>query len=253
MPRIDPVALREVALGRLAILFPELAVSPRGTDAFVLDLTWPDGVTAALSLENPWREIEQNHGQDVDIVAIVDRYVRAMARSAVTRRPGHLVVMVKTDAFMDAARARGITLSAQPLAGDLHVVLAWDQPDAVAFATDVVDVARSVQVASRNVMRLIEGPHVDGDGPWMLRCGGTYEASLLVCDFWPKLKEGLGIRGRMVVAVPARDVLLVADGDAPEHLAALRQSIDHAFAAGFSYLLSRCLLVWVDNAWQELV
>jgi len=161
--------------------------------------------------------------------------------------------MVKTDAFMEAARARGITLSAQPLAADLHVVLAWDQPDAVAFATDVTDVARSVQVAARNVMRLIEGPHVDGDGPWMLRCGGTYEASLLVCDFWPKLKAGLGITGQMVAAAPARDVLLVADGGVPEQITALRQSVDHAFAAGFSYLLSRRLLVWTSEGWEELV
>lgn len=253
MSRIDPVALREVALGRLAILFPEMVVSPRETDVFVVDLTWPDGVTAALSLENPWREIEQSSGQDVDIVAIVDRYLRAMARPAVARRPGHLVVMVKTDAFLEAARARGIALSAQPLAADVHAVLAWDQPDAVAFANDVGDVGRSVQVASRNLLRLIDGPHVEGDGPWMVRCGGTYEASLLLCDFWPKLKAGLGIAGRMVAAVPARDVLLVADGDVPEQIQALRQSVDHAFAAGFSYLLSRRLLVWTSEGWEELV
>jgi uncharacterized protein YtpQ (UPF0354 family) len=87
------------------------------------------------------------------------------------------------------------------------------------------------------------------DGIRMVVLDGTYESSLV---FLPALWQGLDDRmGRVVVAVLARDILLLADGDDQSQIATLRRVAKGA-STRFEHPISEDLFLWTGSDWQAL-
>jgi hypothetical protein len=75
------------------------------------------------------------------------------------------------------------------------------------------------------------------------------ESSLLLADaFWADLSPSLP--GSPVVAVPARDVLLITGSESPAGLAKAARCVERVFFAGSHHLLVQDLLERRDGRWQ---
>lgn len=113
----------------------------------------------------------------------------------------------------DPERARLVT---RPWKADLFQVFAFDSPHSLRYVSQgdleslgvrmeaLVD--RGVQTARSRMGEVEAG---DAGAVTVLRAGGTFESSLLLMDgLWQDIAGDLG--GELVVAVPVRDVVLVA-------------------------------------------
>lgn len=144
-----------------------------------------------------------------------------------------------------------------PFIGDMVLMYALDFPTHVSYLapsdleraslsrTDLTDIAfinfdrrgATVQVFSEPPL------HV-------LVLDGFYEASFLARPgFWPEVEEMMGFRPAVIA--PTRDLVVFADAEDPEALAALRGVRDEALEAG-AYPLSEMLLVWDGEGWTVL-
>ena len=75
------------------------------------------------------------------------------------------------------------------------------------------------------------------------------ESSLLLAEaFWADLSPTLP--GSPVVAVPARDVLLITGSQSPAGLAKASRCVERVFFAGSHHLLTKDLLTRRGNRWQ---
>ena len=85
----------------------------------------------------------------------------------------------------------------------------------------------------------------------MLTAGGNYEATLILLpEVWESIEEM--VTGRVVVAVPGREVIFVADDTDPANLSALRRATSAALEKG-DKPLSRVFLRWTGETWEEYV
>jgi len=82
-----------------------------------------------------------------------------------------------------------------------------------------------------------------------VQAGGEHEAALLlVDDLWSGPSIAVKVRGEPVVAVPARDVLLVTGADDPAGLEKVRSAAARVLREGTD-TLSADLLVWRAGRW----
>lgn len=87
-----------------------------------------------------------------------------------------------------------------------------------------------------------------GNGFFMLTADGTYEASLLLSDkIW--MNEALVVKGDIVVAAVARDLVVITGSEDGENLARVRKIVAETEATG-SYLVSPRLFVRRDGRWM---
>ncbi len=139
----------------------------------------------------------------------------------------------------------------EPLAGALVVRYVELRPGgeadvtAAALAGAGVDRADLRPLAVKNLKGLLPGVGLEGrDGLYMLSAGGEYEASLLLVeDLWRGEEIAPKVKGEVVVAVPARDLLLVTGSLDEAGLGKLRALVQRVLAEGTS-TLSGDLLVW---------
>lgn len=139
----------------------------------------------------------------------------------------------------------------EPLAGALVVRYVELRPGgeadvtAAALAAAGVDRADLRPLAVKNLKGLLPGVGLEGrDGLYMLSAGGEYEASLLLVeDLWRGEEIAPKVKGEVVVAVPARDLLLVTGSLDEAGLGKLRTLVQRVLAEGTS-TLSGDLLVW---------
>lgn len=88
-----------------------------------------------------------------------------------------------------------------------------------------------------------------GDRIYMITAGGNYEATLLLLpEVWESVSSM--VPGRIVAAVPARDVLYVTGDADRENVAALRQWTSQALEK-VEKPLSRAFLRWTGDSWEE--
>jgi len=127
----------------------------------------------------------------------------------------------------------GGRLYVEPLAGELSVVYAFDTPEMLEFATaDSVARLRLDPPALRKLAvdnlfdRIGDDVNIEArnDGIHDVVADGTFESSLLLVDsLWSQ--ENFQLRGRPVVFVPARHVLLVVGSEDAAALGAARRIV----------------------------
>lgn len=171
---------------------------------------------------------------------------------------------IKTTAWLDVSAAQlssiGVPADQQPasrrLVGDLSVTYVEDKPGAVRYLSTAelegldLDASSAHALALGNLAPRVSDLQVRGKrGRFTARLDGTYDASLvLFLDQWI---DRLPLKGVPVLAVAARDELMVCGSDDEESLAALRAAAAH-IAGSSAYGLSGRLFAWRAGRLQEL-
>jgi uncharacterized protein YtpQ (UPF0354 family) len=177
------------------------------------------GLERTLFLSNPYQEYALDPQRFSDIVK---RFVAAMLQSDSRHAkldPSRIVPVIKDRKWLFDLRQ---TLKAQgkeqehlseSLNDELIIVYAEDDPARMRYLSADEDVGVSRQkvraLAIENLRRIL--PKIEmrsGDHVLLVSAGGDYEPSLLLLDeIWSGGQ--IKVNGEIVVAIPARDVLLV--------------------------------------------
>lgn len=138
-------------------------------------------------------------------------------------------------AKQDLPKSGSMPLLTAPLAGDAVVGFVLDLPDRYVFTTSAelelwqVSQEELVQEAFGNLGRSINLPKPE-NGIWELRRSDGFNAArLLLKDVWRDLASQ--VQGKLVIAIPSRDVLLAFSDDNPARVAAMRQQTQRIYSS----------------------
>jgi len=146
------------------------------------------------------------------------------------------------------------------LVGDLFIVYAFDLPGHFQYVMEHdrktlgLDPGGLRKLSVANLTRLRSKPRVlqASRGAVRLTLDGNLEASLLLVDhLWPQLARG--IAGETIVAVPARDCLVVSGTEIAGGVEALRQGVKRVWEnpkTNPKLVLTRSLLVRRGGSWH---
>lgn len=257
---LAPAAFSEDMARRVRAAAPDAQVRVAGELELEI-ASGPDG-GGRIYLENAYRMYRGLAPAERE--EMIERFVRSFADATRGFEPTReaIIPIVKDRAWLDeieaSVRAQGGESQAkvfEPLNDHLAVVYAIDTPHNIAYLspgmleTLGVERAELRALAVRNLRGLLPGIEVQrGEKLGMVVADGNYEASLLLFDdLWAR--EGERLRGAMVAAVPARDLLLFADGADADAVAQL-QDLATRMRAEATYALTDRLFVRKGEDWR---
>jgi uncharacterized protein YtpQ (UPF0354 family) len=222
-----------------------------------------DGTELKQFLDNAWADARETSNR----VEVCEKYVAALKQNQ-TELSGSsgpldtnsIVAVVRDDQFLQQIAKYEVRATnrivAEPLVADLHVAYGLDSARGMAYLTegDRARIGLALpelrKLALTNLHRILEAPRRVGDGPvYMIVADGTYESSLLLADkLWDN--QAPLVKGDLVAAVPARDVLLFTGSGSPDGLKAMRQSVDKTYKDA-SHVISKTLLVRRNGQWEK--
>ena len=214
---LSPQAFTQEFARALAAALPSRTVAVKRD----LELTVTDagGGDTTIFLANPYNEYSREPAR---LAEIVQTFAAALSQSASGKTAvdrSRIIPVIKDRKWIadvhGALKARGV--EQQHLTDDFNeqliIVYAEDDPTRMRFLTaqEDIGVARHElrALAVENLRRILPKIEMRGDDKVLLvSAGGDYEASLLLIDeIWSGGQ--IKVNGDIVVAVPARDVLLV--------------------------------------------
>jgi uncharacterized protein YtpQ (UPF0354 family) len=153
------------------------------------------------------------------------------------------------------ARLEGNAPLSRSYVGDMSIFVVEDLPGGVSFLTDDALVELDLtetdlfRRALENMYEQNWQPRLEGgDGVFVMLLDGNYEATLLLIpEVWQQLDE---IMEEVVVAVAARDLVMIADTGVPGAVDRLRGALPTP-EENISYAISNRLLVWREARWQS--
>lgn len=178
----------------------------------------------------------------------------------VERDRSTIVPRIKHDHFLTTLRDMDLPADDMPvterLIADLLVTYAFDLPAAFQMVTvrDLkelsIDPATLRGLAIENVRRGNPGIGLEEQPPFLqVVTGNNLEACVLLsAKFWNNLAAQAP--GEIVVAVPSRDVVLIAFSPSADELQLLRQIITDVRQVEPTHGLTAELLTWKDSAWS---
>ena len=218
-----------------------------------VDWVLPGGTAAAVFMGNHHAHY-QRHLDEVE-AQFAEMYAAALTADAPVPKDGTLLAVLKPAAWLETTRQQlasvGAPNGAWPLTAEvapgLIAAYAIDTPQTLSFVTtddagrfggaDQVHAQALAGLAALADRTTIEG----GGGRFGMRGDGTHDASLaLVYD---RLAPRLDIVGPPVIAIPARDELLIGDGADPEIVESLR-AIASRIHRTATYPISPRLYTW---------
>lgn len=228
-------------------------------------IKFDDGGELKAFLDNAWAEATKAGA--VNRADVCRRYLASLTTSRIAYGreadlpdTNNIVAVIRDDLFLKQYEKLGATttnrLVHEPLAADLHVVLAIDSPGAIAYLTEgnrkalSLDLPALRKLSLLNLRRILPEVSRRGSGPlYMLTAGGDYESSLLLSDkLWND--QSASVEGNLVAAVPSRDVLLFTGSASTEGIKQMRQTVDKIFEGG-SHVISKTLLVRRNGRWEK--
>lgn len=259
-PPLDQRAFTRAYAERLQQALPKAKVQVKGP----LEVRWtpPGGTEATSYLDNAWKEYAADPAR---LGEVLDRLVGAaqeVGREAGrTVDPRRVVPVIKDRGWLEESRRALRASGAEDVSkvaeinedynGALTIFYAEDREKGIAYLTAEALAKAGLKrselraLAVRNLKGLL--PAIDlegGDGLYMVTAGGDYEASLLlVDDLWTGPDIAPKVRGAVVVAVPARDLLLVTGSEDPAGLEKVRELAAKVLKEG-TYTLTDQLFVW---------
>jgi hypothetical protein len=262
-PGLAPDAFADEVARRVRALSPDLDV--RVVGALELAIGHGDGEGGNRAyLHNAYRMYQGEAPEARD--ALVDRFVRSFADAARGLEPSReaIIPIIKDRGWIAEVGASLQAVGGTPqekvhedLNDELVVVYALDTPSNIAYLLPGMleelgvrrDELRGLSV--RNLRGLLPGIEVHrGPQISMVTADGNYEASLLLFDdLWAR--EGEKLRGAPVAAVPARDLLLFADGADAEAVAQLR-ALASKMRDDATYALTDRLFIREGEGWRPL-
>jgi uncharacterized protein YtpQ (UPF0354 family) len=201
----------------LSAALPTATVTVKG--ALALSIKEASGLDRTIFLANPYKEYLLDPTRFGDIVK---GFVAAMARSGSGQAKldrSHIIPVIKDRKWLDdlhtmlKAQGKDQEYLAETFNSELVIVYAEDDPTRMRYLTTSEDIGVGRQelraLAIDNLKRILPKIEMRGDDHVLVvSAGGDYEASLLLIDeVWSGGQ--VKVNGDIVVAVPARDVLLV--------------------------------------------
>lgn len=247
-------ALKTVIPDRKIEIVKPLEIRIKGNDG-------DHDVTAYL--DNAYNQSLRDPGLKDQIIA---RYAMSYADEPVADAPidpARIIPVLKDRAWLaDTARALAANGATEPpeyvfedLNGELVVVYAEDAPRTIRYfpesRLEEAGVKRTElrARATENLMRILPDMKIHA-GPLfsMITAGGDFEASLLLVDeLWTS--GDIEVDGDFVVAVPARDVLLVTGSNNAAGIAKLEE-LARETAGESSYALTSTLFVYRNGKFE---
>jgi len=227
-------------------------------------VTMADGKTSTAYLDNAFQAVQRDPASKAEVIA---RHVGLMADltdldTAIEVK--NIVPVIKDRAWVSETQAsRQARTSGVPFKyvyddfnQELVIVYAEDKPtqtnyfDAASLAKAGVDRKALKSLALANLLRILpELKREEIDGVSMLTAGGDYDASLLLVDeIWSG--DMLKVEGEIVVAVPARNVLLFVPASDQARVDELKALVRRVFAE-YSYTLTDQLFVFRKGKFQR--
>jgi uncharacterized protein YtpQ (UPF0354 family) len=248
-------ALREAAQ------IPDCKVRISGARELTIKLQ--NGTELKQFLDNAWADARAAS----DRAEVCEKYMDALKQGAkdlvgpsTPPDTNSVVAVVRDQLFlgqMEKAGARSTNrIVTEPLVADLHVAYGRDSERGMAYLNESDRVRLGLglpelrKVAMANLHRILDSPRRVGDGPvYMIVADGTYESSLLLAD---KLWESQAsvVKGDIVAAVPARDVLMFTGSESPDGLEQLRKEVQKIHKEA-SHVISKTLLVRRNGRWEK--
>lgn len=232
-----------------------------------LEVAPPGQSPQLVYLDNAHRQALKN---PADTDAVIARHIAALqgTRATDTAQPidlARVVPIVKDRAWAEGV-ARTVTqrggkapkpLFQEPLNDALTVHYAEDAPERLRYLTEADLAAWTTRpealrvLALANLRRVLSDVEVRrGNGLAMVTAGGNFEASLLLLDsLWTEAQ--IGLPEPWVVAVPARDLLLVTSLSTPAMVERLRGIAQKAHRES-AYALTPELFVRREGKWVAL-
>jgi uncharacterized protein YtpQ (UPF0354 family) len=245
---------------RLQVALPAATVAVQGD----LEVRWtpPSGSVHTSFLDNAWKEYAADPAALEQVMERMVGAAREIAEATgrvVDRR--RVVPVIKDRGWLEerrrALRAGGagdvsrVDEVSEDYNGALTIFYAEDRERGIAYLT-ADELARAGlkraelrALAVRNLKGLLSAIELEGgNGLYMITAGGDYEASLiLVDDLWTGESIAPKVKGEVVIAVPARDLVLVTGSQDPAGLQKLRDLARKVMKEG-TYTLTDQLFVW---------
>jgi uncharacterized protein YtpQ (UPF0354 family) len=228
----------------------ELRVTPPGADAQSVFLD-----NLYLTCVKSWRR----RGP------IIARFVDSLAEIELDHfLPKDIIPIIKDTPWVTevetAMQAKGAEMRAtvtEAYNNELSILYAVNQANSIRYLTPEELTEVNLQgeslrnFAVRNLQEILPNVVLETHGPIRrLQAGGMFEASLILLDrVWNK-KE-LEIKGDIVIAIPSRELLLVADSNDPQALATIRKAAT-GLARDAAYRLTDQLFIRRDGTFQPL-
>lgn len=259
----DDDAFTTYAAERMAKELPEYNVRPAGK--LTLEGKRSDGEsTGQLSLDRVYAYCSRN-AQNCS--AAIDQYAKGMAESVKERnRPierNMVRVAIRPAAYVEQIRKQfGGTANVytKPVTQGLVAIAVLDFTRSVRFVNDkdlsklALSEAELIKLGEENlrssIKSLAEVAPVPTANSFGRISGEDYATSrILFLDDWRELSSRLN--GKLVVMLPAPDVLLYGDGSSAVGVEALR-TFANEVARKSSRPLSPILLQWSETGWSEV-
>ena len=242
-------------------------VEARITGPLKLFVEWRDSGQHQIFLDNAYTQYET---EPEDLEKILSTYITASLESMQPGDddfdPARLVPVIKDRGYLDEIRlslnsgdggAEDLSLVHERYNDDLVILYAEDTPSNIRYFTE--DAVEDLGLAEselraraiENLRGLLPAIEMHGeDGTYMLTADGNYEASLLLFDdIW--MSGQIEVRGDLVVAVPARDMLLVTGSEDPGGLELVRSLVAEVISSS-AYRLTDRLFVYRDGQFLRL-
>jgi uncharacterized protein YtpQ (UPF0354 family) len=253
---LSPRAFTERVARTVLAAMPSAKVTLSGDLQFVV--RYPNGASATSDLGKAYKSYEREPAHLDDLV---QAQVAALVEAAGDENGlpkldrTRIVPIIKDRSWFEAMARRGREqtppqeLVAEPLNSDLVIVYAENRLGTLRILSnrdDVGDRARLRETALTNLSRML--PKIEirpgADGVLLISAGGEFDASLLLADhLWSNDK--VKVDGDIVVAVPAKDALIVTGSRNAAGLARLRAAASK-FAAGPN-ALTAALFIYRDG------
>ena len=144
----------------------------------------------------------------------------------------------------------------EPLAGDIHILYFGDRDGTDIYLTEadrkllLLDLPALHKLAVENLTDRLPGIILrEPAPPFTISVGGKYAASLLLDDkLWDK--QASAVRGDLVAAVPADNLLIFTGTDSPGGVEALRKKVQQIYGTSGSDAISKMLLVRRNGKWE---
>jgi uncharacterized protein YtpQ (UPF0354 family) len=225
-------------------------------------ITLSDGSQLKSSLGNTWAEAAKNPNGRADIC----RYYLKSVLSIAKREKGvvgaaetnSVVPTIKDDSFLQQfpKDTSGHGIVSEPFVADLHIVYATDRDGIIAFLMESdrkrfnLEVPELRSLAVANLKSVLHPIKRLGESPLFgfTTDDGYCSSLLLLDDLWKTQTNS--VQGDIIVAVPARDILLFTGSSSTNGIREIRAKVEEIRKNG-SHLVSDTLLIRKNGHWEK--
>jgi uncharacterized protein YtpQ (UPF0354 family) len=219
----------------------------------VIRIVDSQGKEFSTYLDNLWLKYSRDSEDRTELIGKYVRMVQDLGKATPPPEKQNIVPTIKDSEYFQQI-PKDMSLVTEHLCGDLWIVYAEDTPETIQSLTRDSLTEAGIQepelraLAVENLKRILPPAECHGDGPWYFLTAGTdYAASLLLFDsVWEQVADM--VTGKVVAAIPTRDVLMFTGSESKEGLAGMRAKSQELCSTG-PYSISESLIVRDAGKW----